>query len=175
MLDQNQINKVKIAAEEFFEKMTINIPSIEVSCSPSDRDDIHKNVSEPDDSSAAEDRCVVNMEIKTEDDPQILIGQQGQTLFEIQRLLRTVLNRKMKLFFYLNLDINDYKNKKMEYLKDLAKSAADQAVLTKEEKILAPMSSYERRVVHAELSIRTDVSTESQGDGIDRHIVIKPK
>jgi spoIIIJ-associated protein len=109
------------------------------------------------------------------DEPQILIGQGGQTLFEIQRLLRMVLNKKLQNFFYLNLDINDYKKKKIEYLKDMAKDLADQTVSTKEEKILPAMSSYERRVVHAELSQRADVITESQGDGFDRHIVIKPR
>jgi predicted RNA-binding protein Jag len=37
------------------------------------------------------------------------------------------------------------------------------------------MSAYERRVVHSELSQRTDVVTESQGEGFDRHIVIRAK
>jgi predicted RNA-binding protein Jag len=37
------------------------------------------------------------------------------------------------------------------------------------------MSSYERRIIHAELSKRTDVATDSQGEGFDRHIVIKSK
>jgi len=73
------------------------------------------------------------------------------------------------------LDINGYKSKKVEYLKSLAKEAADQVVLNKEEKSLPPMSAYERRVVHAELAQREDVLTESQGSDLDRHIVVKPK
>jgi spoIIIJ-associated protein len=117
---------------------------------------------------------VVSVDIKL-DEPQILIGQGGQTLFEIQRILRTILNKKLKEVFYLNLDINDYKKKKVEYLKDLAREMADQVALTKEEKSLPAMSAYERRVVHAELSQKTDVTTESQGEGFDRHIVIRPK
>jgi predicted RNA-binding protein Jag len=52
---------------------------------------------------------------------------------------------------------------------------ADLVALNKEEKALLPMSSYERRVIHAELSKRTDVITESQGDSFERHIVIKPR
>ena len=75
----------------------------------------------------------------------------------------------------MNLDINDYKKKKVEYLKDFAKETADQIAMTGQEKTLPPMSSYERRIIHAELSQRTDVITESQGDGFDRHVVIKPK
>ncbi|MDD4990570.1 MAG: hypothetical protein PHW31_04705, partial [Candidatus Pacebacteria bacterium] len=96
-------------------------------------------------------------------------------LFEIQRLLKMVLNKKLQKVFYLDLDINEYKKKKAEYLKNMAKELADQVALTREEKPLLPMPSYERRIIHAELSQRTDVIAESQGDGIGRHIVIKPK
>jgi spoIIIJ-associated protein len=37
------------------------------------------------------------------------------------------------------------------------------------------MSAYERKIIHAELADRSDVITESQGNGAERHIVIKPK
>jgi len=160
MLDKEDIKKIKETTEEFFQKMTIDVLKIEASFS-----DV-KNEQAPGD--------VVVLDIKLEE-PQILIGEKGQTLFEIQRLLRTVLNKKLQIFFYLNLDINDYKKKKIEYLKDLAKSLADEVALTKEEKVLFPMLAYERRVIHTELSQRTDVITESRGEGQDRHIVIKPK
>lgn len=156
MLEQKDVNKIKETVEEFFEKLTIKTSSIEVSLS------------------SEEDKDVANLDIKLEE-PQILIGQGGQTLLEIQRLLRTILDRKLKKIFYLNLDINDYKKQKIEYLKDMAKSLADQVVLTKEEKTLPPMSSYERRIIHAELAQRMDVATESQGDGFDRHVVIRIK
>ncbi len=155
MIDQNDIKKIKDATGEFFEKMTMAVSIGSVNLEKGSQD-------------------VVNLDIKS-DEPQILIGQGGQTLFEIQRLLRTVLNKKLQKIFYFNLDINDYKKKKIEYLKDLAKDLADQVALTKEEKTLSPMPSYERRIIHAELAQRTDVATESQGDGPDRHIVIKPK
>lgn len=168
MSEQAQINKIKEAAKEFFEKMTMPVSSIEVNLS-SEKKDIKDAQSETD-----ENIDVIDLSIKL-DEPQILIGQQGQTLLEIQRLLRTVLNKKLQKVLYLNLDINDYKKKKIEYLKDLAKELANQVALTKEEKVLLPMSAYERRIIHAELAERTDVITESRGDGFDRHIVIKPK
>ena len=168
MLDQKDINKIKELAEEFFEKMTIEISDIEVSLSSAKKDS--KDIQDL----SAEDKDIVDLGTKL-NEPQILIGQQGQTLFEIQRLLRMILNKKLGKVFYLNLDINDYKKKKVEYLKDLAKDLADQASLSKEEKILPPMSAYERRIIHSELSQRTDVITESQGDGFERHIVIKAR
>jgi len=89
--------------------------------------------------------------------------------------LRMILNKSLQKVFYLNLDINDYKKKKVEYLKFLAKDSADEVSFSKEEKVLLPMSSYERRIIHTELSQRSDIITESQGDGFDRHVVIKPK
>ena len=108
-------------------------------------------------------------------DPQVLIGQNGQTLFGLQRILRIILNKKLKKNFYLRLDINDYKNKKIEYLKNLAKESADEVSLTKRKKILPPMPPYERRIVHMELEGRKDIATESQGNGDDRFIVINPR
>ena len=167
MIEQKDINKIKETVEEFFNKMTITVSSIEAIASS-------EKVESKDGATAEEDRDVVNLDMKL-DEPQILIGQGGQTLFETQRLLRTILNKKLQKVFYFNLDINDYKKQKIEYLKDLAKSVADEVALTKEEKTLSPMSAYERRIVHAELSQRTDVATESQGEGFDRHIVIKSK
>lgn len=168
MLEKNQIEEIKKTTTEFFERMTAVVSSIEASISSSKKDlpDTEKS----DDIS----RDIVDLDIKLEE-PQILIGQQGQTLFEVQRLLRMVLIRKFGGIIYLNLDINDYKKKKTEYLRDLAKSMADQVALTKEEKKLLPMPAYERRIIHSELSQRTDVITESQGDDFDRHVVIKPR
>lgn len=156
MITQDDIVKVKGIAEEFFQKMTIATPKIVA------------------DFSSVENSDVVELNVVL-DEPQILIGEKGQTLFEIQRLLRFILNKKLQKIFYLNLDINDYKKKKTEYLKELARDLANEVALTKEEKALFSMPAYERRIIHTELSQRQDVITESQGEGQDRHIVIKPK
>ena len=168
MINQEDIKKIKEITENFFQKMTISLSKTEVGLSF--RESNHK---EPDQTDQ-EQQDVVDLNIKLEE-PQILIGEKGQTLFEVQRLLRMILNKSLQKVFYLNLDINDYKKKKVEYLKSLAKDLADEVSFSKEEKILLPMSSYERRVIHTELSQRNDIITESQGDGFDRHIVIKPK
>ncbi len=111
----------------------------------------------------------------TLEEPQIFIGEKGQTLFEIQRLLRAIVTKKIQKIFYLNLDINNYKQSKVEYLKKMSKELADEVSLTKEEKVLFPMPSYERRIIHTELTQRLDVITESRGEGANRRIVIKPK
>jgi len=165
MIEKKDIENIKKITEEFFSKTTIEVSNIEAKASTEEQKEAGQDSLEPRDS--------VEVDIKSQE-PQILIGQGGQTLFEIQRLLRMVLNKKTGKIFYLNLDINDYKKKKIDYLIDLAKSSADQVVLTKIEKDLLPMPPYERRIIHAELAKRTDVITESRGEGQDRHIVIKP-
>jgi spoIIIJ-associated protein len=112
------------------------------------------------------------------DEPQILIGEDGRTLTEIQHLLTAILRKNIRCekkedIFYIDLDIQDYKKKKNEYLKDLARSIADEVSLSKKEKILPPMTAYERRIVHLELQARGDVETESIGERENRRIVIK--
>ncbi len=115
----------------------------------------------------------ISVKITTED-PKILIGQGGETLMEIQRLIRAMARRKLEDNFYFDLDINGYKEKKEDYLKETARSLANEAALDQEEKIMPSMSSYERRVVHLELAERSDVTTESRGEERERRVVIKP-
>ena len=108
------------------------------------------------------------------EEPRVLIGQGGQRLIEIQRLLQAILKRKFSSDFYLDLDINDYKKKKAEYLKELARTTADQVALIKKAKELPPMPAYERRIIHLELAERQDVITESSGKDPERRVIIKP-
>jgi spoIIIJ-associated protein len=160
MIDQNDIQKIKDTVANFFQKATISTIGIEVT--PTENE------------SENEEKDVIDLSIKLTE-PQILIGEKGQTLFETQRLLKIILNKKLNKVFYLNLDINEYKKKKSEYLKEIAKDLANEVAKTKQEKVLIPMSAYERKIIHAELSQREDVITESRGDSFERHIVIKPK
>src|SRR3989344_212897 len=153
--------QIRSIIEDFFEKMALEV---EVDVLPQNGSTLPVN-------------------IKT-DEPQILIGQGGQTLFEIQHILRAILRKKIAQsefvpeeqgFLYIDLDVNDYKKKKIDYLKELARSAADEAALMKQEKILEPMSAYERRIIHLELAGRADVVSESTGEEPERKITIKPR
>jgi spoIIIJ-associated protein len=105
---------------------------------------------------------------------QDLIGERGKTLNEIQHLLSAILKKKIREEFFIDLDIGGYKERKIKYLKELAKSVADEVALTKKERILEPMPAYERRIIHLELASRSDVTTESIGKEPKRRVVIKP-
>ncbi len=116
----------------------------------------------------------IPVKIKTEE-PKLLIGQRGQTLAEIQRLLKSVLRKKFpEERFYIDIDVNGYKEKKAGYLREAARAAADEAVLSGKEKKLGPLPASERRIIHMELAERGDVTTESTGREPERSIVIKP-
>jgi len=150
-MNQQNLETIKKTVEDFFQKTTFEV---EVDLLP-------------------EKEGAIPINLKT-DEPQILIGEGGQTLNEIQHLFKAILKRKISEPFYINLDINDYKKKKTEYLKELARSLADEVSLTKKEKTLTPMPAYERRIIHLELSSRSDVVSESRGEEPDRKIVIRP-
>ena len=108
------------------------------------------------------------------EEPQVLIGQQGRTLFEMQGLLAKILRKQLAEPLYLDLDVNSYKENKMRYLEDLAKTVADRVSLDGTEKALFPMTAYERRKVHTVLAERKDIITESRGEDPERRIIIRP-
>jgi len=151
MLTQSNLNKIKEIVEEFFKKMTIDVEIGPLS--------------------QQEETLSINLRM---DEPQILIGEGGQTLLEVQRLLRAILRRKIQETFFIDLDINDYKKRKIEYLKEMARSIADEVALAKRERILSPMPAYERRIIHLEIADRQDVTTESLGQEPERRVIIKP-
>lgn len=151
MLTPTELKQIKEITKEFFEKTTFEV---DVEFLP------QKDLTLP-------------ITLKTES-PQILIGEKGQTLVEVQHLLKAILKRKIQKDFYIDLDINGYKEKKIEYLKELAKNVADEVSLMKEEKILPVMPAYERRIIHLELAERTDIVTESIDREPERKVIVKP-
>lgn len=163
MINQEKIKKIKEIAEEFFKKMTIEVEI-----------DIERPKEDSHPAAQNEERTyTVPINLKMEE-PQLLIGERGQTLLELQHLLRMVFKKRIDAYIFVDLDIQDYKKKKTDYLKELARSLADEVSLTKKEKILSPMPAYERRIIHLELAERKDVVTESIGEEPDRKIVIRP-
>ena len=154
-MNQRDLKIIKETTKEFFKKTTFDV---EIEFLP------QKDQTLP-------------LDLKT-DNPQILIGEGGQTLIEIQHLLKIILKRKIGDTvepFYIDLDINGYKEKKIEYLKESAKSVADEVALTKKEKSLASMPAYERRIIHLELADRQDIATESIGQEPERRVVVRPR
>ncbi len=72
------------------------------------------------------------------------------------------------------LDINNYRQERESLIAELARAAAKRSLATKTEVSLPAMNSYERRIVHVELAIHPDVTTESAGEGKERYVIVKP-
>lgn len=120
-----------------------------------------------------EGRTVLN--IKTFDS-KLLIGRQGSNLEALQYMLYLLLRKDLPAEdFPFALDVDDYKDQRSVYLKELARKAAHQVRDTKRSVALPAMSSQERRVVHNYLSLFSDLSSESIGIDPGRRVVIRIK
>lgn len=103
----------------------------------------------------------------------LLIGKEGKNLQAIQTLLRQSLKVKTDMSIKLNIDISNYKEKKLKQLEREVKKIAKEVQKTKVDVSLDPMNSYERRYIHNVINEWNNISTESEGEGKDRHIVIR--
>jgi spoIIIJ-associated protein len=105
----------------------------------------------------------------------LLIGVKGETLEALQILLRNLISTYSKDHVITSLDVGGYKSNRARQLEILATKTAKEVVKTKVAVKLQPMNSYERRIIHENLSDWRDVYTESEGEGENRAIVVKPK
>ena len=113
--------------------------------------------------------------ISSDEETGLLIGKKGENLTSIQTVLSLMLKQKMGEWKRVVVNVGDYREKEEDYLKNLAESTANRAIETKEPQNLYNLKPWQRRVVHLYLSERSDVETESQGEGAERYLVVNPK
>ena len=107
----------------------------------------------------------------------MLIGHRGETLDAMQYLTGLVINRNRKTDGYTRVTLNteEYREKREETLKRLAKKVAAQVRATGRPRALEPMNPYERRVLHSTLQNHPDVTTHSEGEEPNRRVVVTPR
>jgi spoIIIJ-associated protein len=105
----------------------------------------------------------------------ILIGKDGEILNILQYITRLLVGRRMKGWVHVVVDVQGYKSKRANRIRDLARRMADQASDTQRTVILQPMPPHERRVVHVALYGDERVTTESIYEGDRRRVTIVPK
>lgn len=108
-----------------------------------------------------------------EDKAGLVIGRRGETLDAMQYLLTLSANRKNLDYSKVILDINDYREKREDALKQLAHRSAEKVKKTNKNMKLEPMNPYERRIIHAELQKVEGIHTVSEGNEPYRRIVIR--
>lgn len=109
------------------------------------------------------------------DDMGILIGKHGQTLDSLQYLTNLVANKEEKDWTRIIIDVEDYRDRRVETLTRLAKRLADRVRREGEPVSLEPMNPHERKIVHLALQNDRRVETHSEGEEPNRYIVIELK
>lgn len=104
-----------------------------------------------------------------------LIGRRGETLGNLQYLLRLMINQRLHQWKNIVVDVEQYRQHRAEHLMQLALRSADQVAKTGRPLSLEPMPPNERRIVHLALRDNTSVYTESSGEGERRKIQIFPR
>ncbi len=110
-------------------------------------------------------------------DPSLLIGKDGDNLKALQTLIKMMVYKKINDSSQapFSIDVNDYRKKRLNFLKDLAKNFANEVDATRRSVTLQPMTSFERRIIHMEVIAQgKSLATESIGEGSFRCVVIKP-
>ncbi len=105
----------------------------------------------------------------------ILIGRRGETLDALQYLTSLKVNRGKDTYTRVTLDTENYRAKREDTLIRLANRMANRALRTGRKVSLEPMNPYERRIIHFALQQNEGVTTHSEGDEPNRHVVITHK
>ena len=117
---------------------------------------------------------IINLTLESSDDNSLLIGRNGETLESLEYLVNRMLSRGGLIPPPVIVDIENYRQKRMKYLEDLAFKKATRAAKSKSEVKMLPMKSSERKIMHALLANFKGVTTFSMGQDHDRHIVVAP-
>ena len=106
----------------------------------------------------------------------VLIGHHGDTLDSLQYLANLAANKRVDgvkpPYVKISVDAENYRARREETLRTLARRMADRVLKQKKSVMLEPMNPYERRIIHSEIQNIAGVSTNSIGSENNRKIVI---
>lgn len=146
-----KVEEVKIIVDEFLQKMGF---SGQVEVEAGQEDALFVKIQSP--------------------DSKFLIGRNGEVLMDMQALLNKLIRRKTTENIFVDLDVNEYKAQKAQFLRGLAKHYAQQVLNNGKIKEVDGFSAYERKVIHTELKKYSGIASESKGEEPRRILVIKP-
>ena len=107
-------------------------------------------------------------------DVGLFIGRHGQTIDAVQHLAQRIVYPGGPAPTRVLIDADGYRERRAEVLCDDADDAADEALRTGRAVELAPLPSFERRIVHEHLRSRPEVETHSEGDEPERYVIVSP-
>lgn len=107
------------------------------------------------------------------DNNAVLIGKMGKTLSAFNTVVRAAVNAEFKKRIDVLIDVNHYKDDRYYKLRSMGRRIAKQVQKSHVNVELDPMPNDERKVIHQTLNDWHNISTESEGEGSNRHLVIK--
>jgi len=117
---------------------------------------------------------VVHVSLETEE-TGILIGYHGETLSSLQLILGLIIYKKLGRWVRIVVNVGDYRERRAEILKQMALKTAERVKTTGEPASLPFLNSGERRIIHLTLQDDLEIYTESEGEGENRRVIIKPR
>ncbi|MEZ3421161.1 MAG: KH domain-containing protein [Eubacterium sp.] len=115
---------------------------------------------------------VLQMEISCED-YGIIIGRRGETLDSLQYLTSLAVKKSCDKYVRVTIDVGNYREKRMETLRNLARKNASYVLRTGRRYTFEPMNPYERRIIHTTVQEFDGVESLSVGYGQDRKVVLQ--
>lgn len=115
---------------------------------------------------------VLQMEISCED-YGIIIGRRGETLDALQYLTSLAVKKNCDKYVRVTIDVGNYREKRMETLRNLARKNANYVLRTGRRYTFEPMNPYERRIIHTTVQEIEGVESLSIGYGADRKVVLQ--
>lgn len=105
----------------------------------------------------------------------LLIGRRGETLAALQLLMNLVVSKQTGIHERVTVDVEGYRQRREANLRTMAERVAEQVRRSGNPVMLEAMSPNERRIIHMQLSEYPDISTESEGEGEQRRVVVSLK
>lgn len=122
------------------------------------------------------DKVVLDIQTK---DAELIIGRRGVVIDALQHLVNKVVYRertteRAERGKPLVIDAGGFRDKQTDRLRTLAQRMAERALTNQEIVELQPMTPHDRRIVHMAIAEITGLSSRSEGEGDDRHILLVP-
>ncbi|MFH0942721.1 MAG: R3H domain-containing nucleic acid-binding protein [Candidatus Beckwithbacteria bacterium] len=147
------VKKIKSLTEDFFKQIGIKPESITVK-------------------ESEEKTFKIDLKFSAAD-AGILIGYHGDTISALQLILNLLVYHQQGEWLKLIVNIGDYRQKRAEALEKMAEDAAQRVKFSGQPVALFNLNPYERRLIHEYLSTNPSVTTESEGEAKNRHLIIK--
>lgn len=174
--------KVKVCAQDNAEELTLNFLNTLIRNMGVDAEAKIVDVSEsiPEGKTLVEKNISVEITARSEGEGRglgILIGHHGDVLDSIQYLANLAASKfpkeeKGNQYIKVSIDAENYRAKREEKLKELARRMANKALTYRRNMTLEPMAAYERRIIHSEIQDIRGVHTYSIGTESDRRVVV---